>query len=267
MFQRTIHENGVVLYRSSLLSDIGVVHAFSTRIGGVSPAPFDSLNLGNPGGHSIADCADNISANCQRLLDAAGCQGRRLRQARQVHGRGVVEVGADGGTDNDAPADALLSDDPGCVVSVRIADCAPILLASEDGMLVAAVHAGWRGVIAGVIGAAVDAMRARLGGRVDGVVAAVGPCIGVDAFEVGPEVVDVFRKAFPHSPPLRPGADGKGFVDLAAAVRRRLIDAGVDPRRIDVGELCTFAGRDEFFSHRRENGRTGRMAAIISPRM
>jgi copper oxidase (laccase) domain-containing protein len=208
--------------------------------------------------------------------------------------------------ENGPRADALVSDDPTRVMSVRVADCVPVLIASEDGRAVGAVHAGWRGVIAGVIPNALERLRS-LGftpspgnpgegwdegspqamidrattsiarnphpalsrstgrGREGNVVVAIGPAIGVDAFEVGPEVLAEFERVFGGDAPIRRRDDGKGHVDLRAAIVLQLIAAGIAADRIDVSDRCTFRDADEFFSHRRDRGVTGRMAAIISP--
>lgn len=253
---KRMERNGVVWYESPSLRELGVRHAFSTRLGGVSEGCFSSLNLGNPIGASVQDPSGNIEENLRRLATAAGLDGRELRRAHQVHGAQVIEMSRR--PCGDIRADALVTEDPACMVSVRTADCVPILLASEDGRQVAAVHAGWRGVVANVVAAAALRMR-------DLGAAAVGPCIGYDAFEVGAEVAEAFEQALGPRPPMRRREDGKWHVDLREAVRRQLVAAGVDPRRIDVSGHCTFAAREEFFSHRRDGLTTGRMAALIAP--
>jgi YfiH family protein len=264
VLQRQTSTNGVVFYFSPLLAATGVPHGFSTRIGGDSPPPFDSLNLGNPNGCEIQDDYDRIWANYERLQEAVGCAGRPLVRVHQVHGGKVVAVQAGEEFDVATEADALVTRDPARTLSVRIADCAPVLLASGDGRTVAAVHAGWRGVIAGVVIEAIQAMRLlNVDTGAESIIAAIGPCIGFDAFEVGPEVLEEFTKVFGHSAPISRRPDGKGTVDLREAIRSQLLAAGVGPASIDTTDRCTFRDRDEFFSHRRDNGVTGRMAAVI----
>lgn len=252
------------LIRSAALD--AVPHAFTTRAGGVSAGVFESLNLGNPSDIEAArrDSRENILENWWRVLAAMGCEGRELVEVHQVHGAGVHVVRrglaarvmtADGS--RDVKADAIVTDDPGRVVAVRVADCAPVLIASADGRVVAAVHAGWRGVVAGVVPAAIAAMK-ELGAQE--LSAAVGPCIGAEHFEVGPEVTAEFVRVFGAGAPVRPGREDRSYVDLKEAIRVQLSAAGV--ARIDVSEKCT--SRDaEFFSHRREKGITGRMAGVI----
>jgi YfiH family protein len=263
---RRSFENGVVAYCSEKLQAAGVRHAFSTRLGGISPKPFDSLNLGNPSGAAMQDSYDRIWANYARLLAAIGCPSEPPLRVHQVHSDGVVDVAAGDAFDCSATADAIISDDPARVISVRVADCVPVLLASTDGKIVAAIHAGWRGVVAGVVPVALARLvaRGKLGSGKD-VIAAIGPCISQSAFEVGPEVVEEFRNLFGDDALVRQRADGKGHIDLRRAIQIQLAKAGVSADQVDVGDRCTFRDADEFYSHRRDHGVTGRMAAVIAP--
>jgi YfiH family protein len=163
-----------------------------------------------------------------------------------------------------------VTDDAERVLAVRTADCAPILLASRDGRVAAAVHAGWRGVIARVVPVAVEAMK-RLAPEScrTGLAAAIGPCIGPGRFEVGPEVVAEFVRVFgartTHARSAdRPGEPGR--VDLKGAIAEQLVTAGLKAADIDVLPHCTASDPAFFFSHRRERGRTGRMVALVAPR-
>ena len=265
MLERRSAANGVVYYASPLFERASIPHAFSTRIGGLSPAPFDSLNLGNPSGCDVADDYERIGENYRRLAVACGCPTGEVLRVHQVHGGVVVHVASNEKFDTAAKADAIVSGDPRRVASVRVADCVPVLLATRDGKMVAAVHAGWRGVIAGV---ATNTLRILLGvsGGAEGILAAIGPCIGYGAFEVGPEVILEFRRHFGDSAPLRTIESGKGYIDLREAIRLQLIAAGLGGHQIDQSDRCTYRNQEEFFSHRRDNGITGRMAAIISAR-
>jgi YfiH family protein len=231
----------------------------------LSPAPFDSLNLGNPSGCDVQDDYERIYENYRLLQSAIGCADRTRCWVHQVHGGAVVRAMRGESFESGAKADAIVSDDIEKIVAVRVADCVPVLLAGNDGRIVGAVHSGWRGVIAGVVPNAVSTMR-ECGCEVDSIVAAIGPCIGEDAFEVGPEVVEQFERAFARDVPARRTPDGKGRVDLRRAVKTQLLRAGVSEDRIDTTDRCTYRDRDEFFSHRRDNGITGRMAALIAPK-
>jgi len=264
MLQKHTSTDGVVTYRSPLLTQLGVPHAFSTRLGGLSPKPFDSMNLGNPNGCEIRDLTDRIRENYKLLLRSAGLEGRELLHLHQVHGPRVVRVERNHPHDNNQKADALVGDDATRVLSVRIADCVPVLFATEDGRLVAAIHAGWRGVVAGVALSALEEMNRWRDVPAGRVVAAIGPSISFEAFEVGPEVLDEFATAFGPEAPIRRREDGKGHVDLREALRRQLVNAGIPEAHIDATDRCTHTHSDEFFSHRRDRGITGRMAAVIA---
>jgi YfiH family protein len=259
-----------VLLTSPLLAAARIPHAFSTRIGGVSAAPFESLNLGNPSDlpREKRDPSQNIRENFRRILAGIGCQGRTLTEVHQVHAAAVHIAGPvtdDSERSPDPKADAIVTTDCARVLAIRVADCAPVLLATPDGSMVAAVHAGWRGVVAGVLPAAISAMR-RLGARE--LLAAIGPCIGPDHFEVGPEVAEQFDRVFrgSGSPPVHraAGPNSKPHLDLKAALHAQLATAGVE--RTDVLPHCTWRDSDLFFSHRRDRGVTGRTAALIAVR-
>jgi YfiH family protein len=258
---RRTASNGVVYYASPLLEARGVPHGFSTRIGGLSPPPFDSLNLGNPNGCEIQDNYGRIYENYKLFQSAIGVGKRERCWVHQVHGPTVIDARAGQTFSSGVKADAMVTDDPSRALSVRTADCVPVLLASEDGRLVAAVHAGWRGVIAAAVVHAARMMAV----APTSIVAAIGPSIGIDAFEVGPEVLVQFEKSFGPQTVSRRRDDGKGYVDLRGGIRRQLLQLGIPDDRIDLSGRCTARDGDEFFSHRREHGVTGRMASIISP--
>jgi YfiH family protein len=261
--RRTAATDGIVYYASPLLETLGVPHAFSTRLGGVSPAPFDSLNLGISRDSELKDARENILENYRRLATAIGCDARERCWVSQVHGADVRDARRGAAFESGACADAVVCDDPERMISVKYADCAPILLASPDGRAVAAIHAGWRGVVARVLPSSVARLAAVAGCAAGDLAAAVGPCIGFDAFEVGPDVLAAFEGLFGPAAPLRRLDSGKGRVDLAESVRRQLVRAGLNPDRIDRTDLCTFANPAEFYSHRRDGVSTGRMAALI----
>jgi len=254
--------HGVTFYASPLLERAGIPHAFSTRLGGISETPFDSMNLGNPSGCDVQDDDAKISQNYRLLQAAIGCGDRERFWVHQVHGGDVVL--AAGNAPLGQKADAIVTTEPGRVLAIRVADCVSILLATRNGRTVAGVHAGWRGVIAGALANAITAMNAAPAE----LLAAIGPCIGFESFEVGPEVLAEFERAFPDHPPIARYGDatGKGTVDLPAAVRRQLLSIGLTDSQIDSTDRCTYRNQDEFFSHRRDRGITGRMAALIACR-
>lgn len=266
-FETLTSASGVVWRRSSVLRQAGIPHAFSTRCGGVSPAPFASLNLGLADAPGDPDTWDRVRTNWGLAMQAFGMQDRVLVRARQVHGVGVIQADRDAGAVRAEPpfadGDALLTGDPAQAVSVRVADCAPVLLADPEARLVAAVHAGWRGVVGGVVSATMRALVGR-GARPDRMVAAVGPCIGRAAFEVGLEVVEAFVAAGLSGHALVvPETPGKGRADLQGAIRQQLQTLGLRGAAIDSATVCTLSTPESEFSFRREGARSGRMAAII----
>jgi len=263
MLQRMTADNGVAFYQSPLLAHAGVPHGFSTRIGGISDGPFTSLNLGNPNGAPVQDDVSKIDRNYQLLAAATGLGDRRLCRTHQVHGCGLSVVSSTLTFDNSEKADALLTADRGAMLSIRVADCVPVLLATGDGQTVAAVHAGWRGVIANAVGVAVGAIRQRVGQDVR-ILAAIGPSISTASFEVGPEVADAFARTFgPLAHVVYPPGATKPHVDLRTALWLQLMELGIAEDAVDTNDRCTVRDVDEFFSHRRDNGVTGRMAAVI----
>jgi hypothetical protein len=239
----------VEILRSQLLS--GFPHGFTTRGGGASGPPFDALNLGG----SVGDDPAAVEENWARLRAATGLAFARVRQ---VHGDCVAEAAAPGAPAQEA--DAVVTAAAGVAACVLVADCVPVLLADPRSGAVAAVHAGWRGTIARIAGRSVEALAARHGARPGDLVAAIGPSIGPCCYEVSPDLAARFRDGF-----------GAGVVhagrrlDLWAANEAALRDAGVAPGRLDVLRRCTACEAAHFFSHRRDQGRTGRQVGFIAP--
>ena len=236
----------------------GVRAAMTTRLGGVSVAPYDSLNLG----YATVDDRASVTQNERLAAAALGVAEADFRWVYQVHGIDVhhaeslpanMPLGA-----TEIKGDAVVSHTPGFVCAVKVADCMPVLFASRDGSAVGAAHAGWRGLSGGVLERTVAELRM----APEHLVAWMGPCIGPKAFEVGEEV----RAAFiAHDPMavqhfvLRETRD-KFLCDMYSIAKQRLRAIGVTD--VSGGEYCTFRQRDLFFSHRREPI-TGRMAAFV----
>jgi YfiH family protein len=226
----------------------GVRAAFTLRAGGVSAAPYDALNLGTHVGDSPAAVAEN-----RRRVRAALDLPAEPVWLEQVHGTKVLEPGAAQPT----PADALVARAPGVVAAVQVADCLPVLLAARDGSVVAAAHAGWRGLAAGILGATV----ARTGVPAGQLLAWLGPAIGAAHFEVGGEVRAAFLAHDGRAAEaFAPNARGRWQCDLHLLARQHLAAAGVTA--VFGDGWCTYADRTRFFSYRRD-GQCGRMAALI----
>jgi YfiH family protein len=259
--------SGVRWLRSPLLHAAAVRHAFSTRVGGVSAPPFDSLNLGLAAAPGEPDAPEAIAENRRRLAAAVGDAGLPWVLSRQVHGRAVhCSVGPVEPIRDPRllpAADAIVSASAGRLLSVRVADCLPILIACPRRGAAAAVHAGWRGLVAGVVDAAIEALCA-MGCDPSDLLVAVGPAIGAAAYEVGAEVLQAFDEAGRGAAVLRDRATQR--LDLVATLRGQLEALGIAADRIDGGDRCTHADPARFFSYRRDGARSGRLAAVIEPR-
>lgn len=233
------------------------VHAITTtRHGlGASAPPFDRLNLGLRNG----DDGEVVAANRAALANALRLPSRP-RWLRQVHGTGIVRFDAHDGSNasGEPEADAAVTSVPGIVLAILTADCLPVAFAARDGGEVAAAHAGWRGLCAGVLEATVAAMHT----PPDEVVAWLGPAAGPQAYEIDAPVRDAFlaRDARAEAA-FVPTREGHWRIDLHAIARQRLADAGLDAGAIHGGGLCTISDPERFFSHRRD-ARTGRMATL-----
>lgn len=235
-------------------------HAIFTRHGGVSPAPFATLNLSV----SVPDQKSRVYANRRRAYGLFGRDTDSVVHAHLVHGAAVARVGrADNGTWL-PHVDGLVSDEPGCALTMNYADCAPVFLYDPDHAAVGLGHAGWGGAVRDLPGALVRAMTEHFGSDPARLLAGIGPCIGPCCYEVGEPVVGAVRRAFTDPDSLllpSPNGGERPHFNLAAANRRALARAGV--RQIETSGLCTACRADLFFSHRAEKGRTGRFGAIL----
>lgn len=262
------HTDKELLYLTSpLLDGCGaIVHGFSTRKGGVSVPPWDSLNLrmGCP------DAPEALRENYRRFCAAVGADVERVVLSRQVHETTVrVCTAADAGKglwrERDYTADALITNESSLPLLVFSADCGILLLYDPATRSIGAVHAGWRGCAAGIVEKTVRAMAAEYGAKPENLLAAVGPCIGQCCFETDGDVPAAMRAA------LGDGADAclerrgvKYHVDLAGLNRLWLLRSGVLPEHIDVSGLCTACRTDLFWSYRRMGDARGAQAAMIA---
>jgi polyphenol oxidase len=236
-------------------------HGFGTRAGGVSSPPYDTFNLG----FSWGDQRESVLENRRRLRAWLGAD--HLFLVRQVHGPSVVAV-REGDTPEQVAgheADAMVTAVPGFALGAMSADCVPLLFADPRTGACAAAHAGWRGVVAGVATATVQALARAHGSRPANIRVAMGPSIGPCCFEVGPEVVDAFRALRSADASVvieRPGR--KPHIDLRRSLTLELQAAGLDPAHIDPGGECTKCDPQErFYSYRRDNTRTGQQLGVI----
>jgi YfiH family protein len=265
------------MIRARRLSEAGFVHGFSTREGGVSAPPFDTMNLAR----NVGDDPAAIDENHARFARAVGHDVARLAEASQVHGVRSLDVDPfveggvlDRGRVRAEQADALATGVASIAVGVRTADCVPILVADAASGAVAAIHAGWRGGVDGVVPRAIEALVSR-GARPDAMIAAIGPHIRVASFEVGEEVVEAMMRALPRrsdraavvaGPLVDRSRGAKPHASLATLVLAQLLECGVlEDRLEDVGgDTC--AERERFHSHRRDGARSGRQLSVIVAR-
>lgn len=226
--------------------------AQSTRHGGVSPAPFHSLNLGK----STDDSPVNVTENRRRFCAALGFQPAQMAWSKQVHGDQIRYATEPGGAEG---FDALVTDVPGILLAVSVADCTPILVCDHRRRAVAAIHAGWRGTVAGVVAKTLIFMKKKFGTRGADCFAYVGTCIDECSFEVGDEVAAEFAESFKRFDAER----GKFFVDLKKANAAQLRSFDIPETQIETSPYCTVRHAADFFSHRKDSGLTGRgMGAI-----
>lgn len=226
------------------------IHAYSTtRLGGVSQAPWKSLNLAD----YVGDDAFDVEANRRHLIEIADLP-RMPTWIEQVHGTKVLRI--DGTPQTSLKVDAAWSNQVNTVCAVMTADCLPVLFCSFDGREVAAAHAGWRGLCAGILEATVENFSV----PPEHIHAWLGPAIGPSAFEVGPEVRAAFLAHSPEADSAFRAIGEKYFTDLWQLARQRLLECGVSSIR--GGGQCTFSDPERFFSFRREK-MTGRMVSLI----
>jgi YfiH family protein len=249
----------LVYYQFNGLSDhVDLYHGTFTRLGGVSQSPFESLNLAR----SVGDDAALVQENNRRMLRVFGMTPERATTAWLVHGRVVaVMTHADAGTYRQG-CDAVITRERGLALTMRFADCVPIVFFDPVQRAIGLAHAGWRGVAEQVIAATLAALRDNFGSNPHDIWAGIGPCIGVERYRVGQEVIDLIAPACPPRAPIvqrRP--DGSLHLDLNAAVTSQLQACGVE--NIEDSALCTASNTAEWFSHRAEHGKTGRFGVVI----
>ncbi|MBE6996073.1 MAG: peptidoglycan editing factor PgeF [Ruminococcaceae bacterium] len=266
MFFDLRKQNELFWLSSSLLEKGGLCHGFSTRRGGVSPAPWDSLNL-RPG---QGDGQEALAENYRRFFAVCGGEWQRAVLSRQVHETTVrLCTAADAGKGLFAPrdytADALITNEPNLPLVVFSADCGILLLYDPVQRAIGAVHAGWRGCAAGIVEKTVREMECAFSSRPEDLLAAIGPCIGQCCFETDDDVPSAMTAALgAAAAPLMERRGAKWHVDLAGLNRQWLLRAGLDSANIDLCGLCTACRPDLFWSHRKTGDARGAQIAMIA---
>jgi len=247
-------EAGVVFYTSELLDRAGIKHGFFTRLGGISTGQFESLNFKN----RIGDKPQHVAENRRRACESIGVDATRLVFLNDLaHGNSVLNIEKPHEEFNNH--DGLITAVKGISLSLSVADCMPILLADIKHQAVAIVHAGWRGLVAGIIETAVNDM-VKLGVRFSDIIAAVGPSNGPDTYEFGEDYLPQIQAVFPADLIVHMKG-GKIFVDLWKASQIKLQNCGIS--KIDLLGINNFTNADEFYSYRRDDKNTGRNGTVI----
>jgi len=239
----------------------GLKHGIFTRHGGVSKAPWASLNAGG----TLGDDVDAVRTNHERMYTALGVNPARACTVWMVHSADAVIVdGPVNGRRWVALADAMVTDKPDTPLVMRYADCTPLMFYDPVQGVIGAAHAGWRGTVSGVAANTVKTMVQAYGCKPRDIQAGIGPAIGPAAYQIGEEVVEAVQNYYGSVEGLirRDPADGTAYFDLWEANRRDLSNVGVE--QIEIAAICTAQNTHDFYSHRAEKGRTGRFGTVIS---
>lgn len=254
---------GKIQYLKPKLGGTTAVAGFTTRHEGVSRPPYNSLNLGS----NTLDSPHNVEGNRSLLARSFGTTLDRVLTVTQVHGTDLLVI--------DSPnhelahflkleCDGIVTNQPGIMIAVCVADCVPILLHDPVKGVVAALHAGWQGTVGNIAGKGVEAMTKMFDCNAKDILAAIGPAIGRCCYEVDAPVRDAFKKAgLAWDLFTTENGEGKWLLDLTAVNRKLLTDAGLADGQVQSSELCVCCNQELFFSYRRDDGDTGRQAGFI----
>ena len=256
-----VERNGIRYFSFDSFAEESLLNAVFTRHGGASPQPWASLNLGG----TVGDARERVVENRRRMFEAVGLPVESLYDAWQVHGDRVMVI------DEPRPlaqeheqADALITAKDGVTLFMRFADCVPIFLYDPVMRVAGIAHAGWMGSVKKIGLKTVQEMTRAFGCKPGAVMAGIGPSIGPEEYEVGENVIEAIREAFPQDVDelLIKKQNGSVHLDLWTANRLALVEAGV--RQIEIAGISTAAHTNDWYSHRAENGKTGRMGALIA---
>ncbi|MDO9300197.1 MAG: peptidoglycan editing factor PgeF [Anaerolineales bacterium] len=256
----SFHElNGLRYYSFEIFSD-AIKQAVFTRHGGVSSAPWHSLNLGG----SVGDDPAHVVENRERVFNSMGCDPASIHDVWLVHGTDIVYADSPRPIrEPSARADIIFTDNPNVSLFMRFGDCVPILLHDPVKKVIGIAHAGWMGTMRGVVSSAVQGMQSRYGSHPKNIIAGIGPSIGVDHYEVGADVISQFQEKYNHhADQVLQTRNGSTYLDLWTANAIQLKNAGVE--QVQVSGVCTACHLDDWFSHRAEKGKTGRFGALMA---
>lgn len=235
-----------------------IIHFSSTRVGGVSENKLESLNLG----YTVNDKPENVTKNLDTLSHALGIEREQMVSPKQTHSCniGVVKTRNDFFSDTDA----LITNIPEICLFIRTADCVPILLFDPIQKAVAAIHSGWKSTIQEISKHTIELMQKEYGTKPENLIAGIGPSIGPEVYEIGSEVIELFRQTFGGNHFVSPKKNtDKGFLNLWKVNKHILLESGIPENQIEIAEMCTYSNSELFYSARRDGVKTGRLASGI----
>ncbi len=241
-----------MIIRPKIFKDSPIIAAQSTRLGGVSPLPYSSMNTGM----SVNDSKENVQKNRKLFFGELGIELHQLVIGKQIHGNNVFIAKEPVVTEG---FDAIITNKTNVFLIVSIADCTPILIYDTKQKAVAAIHAGWRGTVAEIVKHTLHKMQQEYGTSGTDCLAYIGACISYNSFEVDEEVAKQFTTKFKRFDEQKQ----KWLVDLKSVNKQQLLDFGVKNDNIELSPFCTVKDENLFFSHRRDKGISGRMMAVI----
>lgn len=239
-----------------------LVHLITTREGGCSKSPYNTLNLS----FNTKDDPLCVTNNRKRLARTLGIEVEQLIFPRQVHSDTVIKVNeafCHSTIKTPVECDALITNTSSIAIGILIADCVPLLFYDPVNHAIGTAHAGWRGTVANIALKTILSMQKHFGTRPADLLAGIGPSIGPQHFEIGEAVAGEFKRAFQHCEDILYFNGHKIFCDLWNANKKQLLKAGLNKKNISVAKMCTFEQHDTFFSHRFSKGITGRMGAVM----
>ena len=253
------HSHGITFVTSETLESYGVKHGFFMRHGGCSPQPWKSLNMAT----SVGDSRENVIENRNRIADALKIGRTSFYDLWQVHSNKVVIA--------DLPrpltyahiqADAIVTSKDRVALLMLFADCVPILFFDPEHRVIATAHAGWKGTLSGVASETIKVMTEHFHCYSENIIGVIGPSICQDHYQIGNDIVDKAKTIFRTEENVISYHDEKIFMDLPAANRMTMEKCGI--QTIEMVDICTVCNKEDWFSHRGENGKTGRFAAVIT---
>lgn len=263
-YERVSRNSIAIIQAANLAGETGVLHGFTTRLGGVSEAPFDSMNMSM----TRNDPPKNVDENFTRLCNAYGLDYNSLAIVNHEHGTNILRIDASHGGKGlyrmpFKPCDGFVTNDPGVTLVTIHADCSAVFLYDGERRAIGLAHAGWKGTLGRIGQKLAERMGAEFGSKPENLSAAIAPCICFDCFEVDSELGERFRNEFNCGRIVKPGIAGKAYVDIRGALVIQLLDAGLRPENISIMDLCTYENKELLFSYRRDSDNAGAMAAFM----